>query len=336
MYRIAKAEADERALLFRRTAIKNGLSEAIVEKDFWVCLTLDYLFNKSKYREHFAFKGGTSLSKAYKLIRRFSEDIDLILDWRVLGYKVNEPWEIRSNTKQDMFCKSANRMAEEFIEEKLLVDMIGFFKKILGVEPNISISEKDKQTVEFSFPQCFEDETILKKIRLEIGPLAAWTPAKNVEITSYIADFLPKAFLQPSTIVMTVAAERTFWEKVTILHREANRINGSFPERYSRHYYDLYCMSLSAVKESAYKNIELLNKVTIFKEKFYRCPWAKYEEIHKGKIRIVPREEYFKVIEEDYIHMQGMIFGNKPSFIEIMDKMHQLEVEMKELVPKTI
>lgn len=331
MYRIAKAESDERALLFRRTALKNGLSEAIVEKDFWVCLTLDYLFNKSKYREHYAFKGGTSLSKAYDLIKRFSEDIDIILDWSVLGYDIYEPWEARSNTQQDIFCKNANILAEKFIEEKLLVEMIEFLGELLGIEPDISISENDRQTLEFSYPQCFKDETLLKKIRLEIGPLAAWTPAKNVAFTSYVANFLPNAFLQPETIVMTVAAERTFWEKVTILHREANRINGLFPERYSRHYYDLYCMSLTKIKESAYENIELLDKVTVFKERFYRCPWAKYDEIHKGKIRIVPQEEYFKVIEEDYIHMQGMIFGNKPSFMEIIDRMYQLEVEMNNL-----
>lgn len=87
-----------------------GMNAAIVEKDFWVCLTLDYLFHACKWKNAFAFKGGTSLSKVYNLIERFSEDIDLILDWRVLGYEKDEPWEIRSNTKQQKFLdESKNR-----------------------------------------------------------------------------------------------------------------------------------------------------------------------------------------------------------------------------------
>lgn len=79
-----------------------GLNDAIVEKDFWVCFTLDYLFHRCPWKDSITFKGGISLSKAFNLINRFSEDIDLILDWRVLGYEKHEPWEKRSNTKQDV------------------------------------------------------------------------------------------------------------------------------------------------------------------------------------------------------------------------------------------
>lgn len=91
MYTIAKASEIDRIALFRNTAEKTNLHEAIIEKDFWVCLTLDYLFRTSKWKNVLVFKGGTSLSKAFRLIRCFSEDIDLILDWRVLGYSTNEP-----------------------------------------------------------------------------------------------------------------------------------------------------------------------------------------------------------------------------------------------------
>ena len=93
MIEIAKLSADDRRELFHNTAAKIGLNDAIIEKDFWVCLTLDYLFHRSPWKEAVTFKGGTSLSKGYHLISRFSEDIDLILDWRVLGYRVDEPWE---------------------------------------------------------------------------------------------------------------------------------------------------------------------------------------------------------------------------------------------------
>jgi len=105
MRKIANLPIKDRESLFRNTAHKIGMTEAIVEKDFWVCWTLDYLFHRCKWKKYLAFKGGTSLTKSYGLIERFSEDIDLILDWRVLGYSKDEPWQYRSNSKQDYFNK---------------------------------------------------------------------------------------------------------------------------------------------------------------------------------------------------------------------------------------
>ena len=107
MKTVARLSAEDRSDLFRNTANRMQMSDAIVEKDFWVCFTLDYLFHRSPWKDSITFKGGTSLSKAYPLINRFSEDIDVILDWRILGYSLNEPWEERSNTKQDTFNKEA-------------------------------------------------------------------------------------------------------------------------------------------------------------------------------------------------------------------------------------
>src|SRR5690554_3612213 len=105
---IASLGESHRYDLFQETANKMGISNAIIEKDFWVCLILNYLFNKSPWQNSLAFKGGTSLAKAFHLINRFSEDIDIILDWRVLGYKILEPLTLRSKTKQEIFNKEAN------------------------------------------------------------------------------------------------------------------------------------------------------------------------------------------------------------------------------------
>lgn len=102
-------------------------------------MILDYLFHSCPWKEAFTFKGGTSLSKCYGLIKRFSEDIDLILDWRVLGYGINEPWEQRSNTKQDAFNKEANARAEAFLSEELLPVLREDISKILGEEALRSI-----------------------------------------------------------------------------------------------------------------------------------------------------------------------------------------------------
>ena len=120
MRTIATIKESDRRDLFINTANKKGLTEAIIEKDYWVCFMLDYLFHRSKWKNNIAFKGGTSLSKSYDLIKRFSEDIDLILDWRVIGYAKDEPWQDRSVSKQDAFNKEAGAKTEEFLREVFL------------------------------------------------------------------------------------------------------------------------------------------------------------------------------------------------------------------------
>ena len=164
MIEIARLPADDRRELFHNTAAKTGLHDAIVEKDFGVCLTLDYLFHRSPWRKAVTFKGGTSLSKGYHLISRFSEDIDLILDWRVLGYGVNEPWEKRSNTKQDAFNKEANRKAEIFLAETFCPQVREGLSAELGLPANLYIDEEDKQTVIFAYPNLFTDASTLQVI----------------------------------------------------------------------------------------------------------------------------------------------------------------------------
>lgn len=326
---VAKIIEKERKALFQNTAAKMGLTNAIIEKDFWVCFMLDYLFHRCGWKEHIAFKGGTSLSKSYGLIERFSEDIDLILDWRVLGLELNEPWEERSNTKQDLFNKEVNRRTEVFLKETFMPNIIKGLSEELGMPANCYIEESDPQTVVFAYARSFDDASILPVIRLEIGALAAWTPAEIRPITPYAAQQYPNLFKQPKTEILTVLPKRTFWEKVTILHREAYRPEDKpFPARYSRHYYDLYCMMSSPVKESAFADIGLLDKVVRFKDKFYRCPWARYEEAKIGTIRLMPPERNLQALRDDYAHMQNMIFGEKPDFAEILKSIEQLEKEI--------
>ncbi|WP_337398872.1 nucleotidyl transferase AbiEii/AbiGii toxin family protein [Congzhengia sp.] len=332
MIDIAKINENDRKALFQNTAAKMGLTDAIIEKDFWVCFMLDYLFHRCKWKDKIAFKGGTSLSKSYGLIERFSEDIDLILDWRVLGYSIDEPWQERSNTKQDIFNKEANSRTEEFLREVFMPGIVADLEKELPSPIKCYIEESDPQTVVFAYSRSFDDFSILPVIRLEIGALAAWTPAAVKPITPYAATQYPRLFKQPTTDILTVLPERTFWEKVTILHREANRPEDkTFPARYSRHYYDLYCMANSPVKDAAFKNIELLEKVVLFKEKLYRCPWAKYEDAKIGTMKLMPSERNLQVLKDDYEHMQNMIFGKKIPFDTILEGIENLGKEMNSL-----
>lgn len=332
MYNIAKASEQDRRVLFRNTAQQTGLHEAIIEKDFWVCLTLDHLFHHSPWKAAFTFKGGTSLSKCYGLIQRFSEDIDLILDWRVLGYGLHEPWAPRSNTKQDQFNKEANERAEQFLRDTLLPSLRSEFSVILGMEADLYIDPDDEQTICFRYPSIFKTESILQVIRLEIGALAAWTPSQPREIRPYAAERYPAAFQQANTVVLTAAAERTFWEKVTILHHEANRPEHlPMPSRYSRHYYDLYCIAHSENKAAAYEDLDLLGRVVEFKMKFYPRKWAQYELARPGSMKLCPPEYRYAALEEDYAVMQGMMFGECPPFPVLMEFIRELEAEINAL-----
>lgn len=315
--------------IIRNAAQVLGINEVILEKDYWVCFVLNYLFNICKWKNDFTFKGGTSLSKCFHLIERFSEDIDLILDWRTIGYNFEEPWLPRSNTQQQKFIKECNKKTEDFLKNVFIPQMQVDFKEIINDTFSIKIDEKDAQTVLFEYPKSFDSSYINQTVRLEIGTLAAWTPSENVKIVPDIKNIYPMLFEGQSFAVRTVLPERTFWEKATILHHEANRPRNSLiSNRYARHYYDLYCMSNSIYKTSAFEKIELLDKVVKFKMKFYPRGWAKYEDANIKSIKLVPEHYRFKEIKADYENMHEMFFGNYPSFDELMNRIDELENEI--------
>lgn len=335
MITIAKSSDAEREVLFGNAADRAGISNpAIVEKDFWVCFALDYLFHRSPWPKSFIFKGGTSLSKAYHVIERFSEDIDLILDWRLLGYGIHEPWAERSKTQQEKFKKKAVADASAFLSEtfaprmeKDLSDMIGRSIAVI-MDPD----DKDHCTVNLFYPHVFNTDYLRQEIRLEIGPLAEWVPSHPVSIASTAAEQFPAAFQKADTVVPTVDVERTFWEKVTILHKTAASYDQKgIPSRYARHYYDLYQMSLSDVKDRAFSRKELLDQDVKFKLKFYYAKNASYETAHFGTVRLVPSADAIKDLSVDYDHMKDMIYGEKPSFDEIMGSIAKLEEEINGL-----
>ena len=331
MYEIARLPAEEREILFQNTAAKMGINAAIIEKDFWVCLTLDYLFHKCQWKKAFAFKGGTSLSKVYGLIDRFSEDIDLILDWRIIGYGYNEPWNKRSNTQQQKFIEESSNRIAAFLKNEFLpvfkADMINCAGKSISVD----IDDGDLGTIRFGYPRTLEASSILQEIRLEIGALAAWTPTQLAAIHPYAADYYPGVFSQPSTQILTTTAERTFWEKATILHQEAHRTETSkIPERYSRHYYDFYCMAQKGVLEKALAQKALLTQVAEFKRTFYPRKWAQYEYARIGTLKLVPAAHSLERLRSDYAMMQSMIFGNYPDFDQMMLSIKELETRIND------
>ena len=126
-----------------------------------------------------------------------------------------------------------------------------------------------------------------------------------------------------------IRAERTFWEKATILHHEAYRPAGNLqPARYSRHYYDLARMAASPVRAAALADFGLLAEVVAFKRRFYPRGWARYELAVPGSLSLVPHGEVLGMVETDYRAMQGMIFGQVPGFPDIISALTGLETEI--------
>lgn len=165
MDRIARASTDERRLVFEAAAQRMALAPAVVEKDFWVCYTLDHLFHRSGFAESMVFKGGTSLSKAFGLIERFSEDIDLILDWRLLGFGEDEPWEPRSNSAQERFKADSIERTNAFLADAFAPKLRATLSESLGTEASVRCGAEE-ETVYFDYPRSY-----VLAIRAEEGAL---------------------------------------------------------------------------------------------------------------------------------------------------------------------
>jgi len=323
MNSIAKLEAKERSELFSETAKMMNTTNAIVEKDFWVVWVLDKIFLDSRLNKILMFKGGTSLSKVFNLIGRFSEDIDLILDWRLVTQE--SPYQERSKNKQNKFNEQTNEEAKAYIKNHLLP----IISDILAPLCHCNIDKDDRFSINISYPSAFSDTYLRPIILLEIGPLASWLPSDSFEIESFASLKFPEIFERKKCKVNTIVAERTFWEKATILHHEANRPQKSLmPSRYSRHYYDLAMMAKSPIKEKALADLELLSSVVAFKQKFYPRGWAKYEDAKVGTLKLLPPSFRLASLEKDYASMQNMIFDKRIEFDEIIEVLGELEGEI--------
>ncbi|MDD5022467.1 MAG: nucleotidyl transferase AbiEii/AbiGii toxin family protein [Endomicrobiaceae bacterium] len=330
MTTIEKLSVQERNDLFQYVANEKKIDNVvIVEKDFWICWVLSRIFSDDELKRNLHFKGGTSLSKIFNVIERFSEDIDLILNWDVIdaGKDLNKD---RSVTQQGKINEMIESKAEQYISNELKSKIEGVFDGICSV----SSDPEDKHILYVTYPVSFKGEHkyIHPKIKLEIGPLASWEPYKEYPINSYVSEIKPE-FSISKVLIPTIEAERTFWEKATILHQEYHREKNT-PPRYSRHYYDLFKMANSEIKSRAFENIELLKDVVNFKNKFYHYSWAKYEDAKPGTFHLYPSEHNLNTLKSDYKEMESMIFGNYPAWTDILESMKNLEKEINSLERK--
>lgn len=327
MNKIAQLPQQQRMELFRQTAAQRGMTEQIVEKDFWVCWVLKQLFD-SPLKDRIIFKGGTSLSKVYGLIERFSEDIDLILNWT--GNPLGNPMAEMSKNKRKKFNDELLAWGNKCIRDEIYPIVREFCGDICTAV--LEMGNTGDAIIAIQYPQAFASDSYLRpEIRLEIGALAAWDPHQTAIIKSYAAEQYPHIFSEPEVSVQVTSAARTFWEKATILHTEAGRPeSGAFRSRYSRHYYDMVMLARDpAVKAEAFADLPLLDRVVDFKQRFYSgSKWLAYDQAKPGTFRLLPPEYFITDLRSDYANMRNMIYGEYPPFEQLMSELKSLLLEI--------
>ena len=336
MDRIARLAVSERVALFENAAQKRPeILPGFIEKDFWVCWVLHRIFEVLQFRPHLIFKGGTSLSKVYRAIERFSEDVDLSLSRRDLGFADDRDPEQAGISKKAARRRLDTLVAEcqTVVREKLVPDLRTDFDAALGASGwSLDLDPNDPQTIIFKYPPSVLSVSVSyvrPAIRLEMGARSDDWPAADAEITPYAAEVFPDLFTIRSCRVRTLAAERTFWEKATLLHAECHRpTDKPSRERLSRHYYDLYRLAQQPISERALAQRALLERVIAHKSFFFAQAWAHYETARPGTFRLLPVADRLAALRRDYQDMETMIFGGVPAWGDIVRELERLEARI--------
>ena len=228
---------------FSEAAARMGVSPTIVEKDFWVCWALKRLFSLPDIGVGLIFKGGTSLSKGYNAISRFSEDVDISLDRRHFGFiDERDPANPKlSNNKRKKLLKELQTEAEQFITGDLLSKLNGEMGSALSRSFTLKPDSNEGQTLLFEYPEglggsAYGTGYVRPQVKLEFGARGAHLPAVIKNIVPYIYTEIPALIDEPTVSVNILGAERTFWEKATILHMLYYQDSGKrLGDRMSRH-----------------------------------------------------------------------------------------------------
>jgi len=329
----------QRVELFEQAAQQTGMEAVILEKDFWVCWTLKELFRLPVISEHLIFKGGTSLSKVFKVIERFSEDIDVSIDRGFLGFGgTNEPEAGGSNKEKQRRIEALKTACQQKIADELLPALEAAIKAKVRPDEKWSLqaddNDPDKQTLMFDYPTSFAPDAvgyIRRSVKIEIGARSDHWPYETKTITPYVAEQFPQGFKDACCAVKVLCGERTFWEKATILHAEFHRpTDKPMPERFSRHYCDFFELIRKGVSKHAVTKLELLERVAQHKNLFFKSSWAKYSEATKGTLRVVPPEQRLIALREDYAKMQQMFFGEPPDFDKMIALLNEWESQFNQ------
>lgn len=307
--------------LFKQLGFKTGIQPQAIEKDAWVTLVLRIIFN-SKISEHLIFKGGTSLSKAYKLIQRFSEDVDLAISREFLGFG-------DELTKGQI--RKLRRKSHNFVSNEMLRIIIDEFEKekineqLYNVEvKNKTISDQDPEIIEINYQSVFEElPYVNQKVLIEIGARSLIEPTEEKEIKSIIDENYPdNSFSETPFFVKTIIPEKTFLEKLILLHEEFTKPTEKIRyHRMSRHLYDIGQIIATKYGIRALKNTELFRDIILHRETFTPIKSVNYSELRIDNLNSIPPKDFIKRYEKDYIEMQeNMIYGESMSFKTLINE----------------
>ncbi len=320
---------ENRAAILADAAGRIGRSAPILEKDVWVCWTLKQLFTMPG-RRPMAFKGGTSLSKVFRAINRFSEDVDVTLDYRGLEVGADPFAEGVSKSRLKKFSDKLKAAVQEHVTNLILPGLQSALSSPL-VRSGASVEvNQTGEELRVYYPSALEAQgSYLKSsVLIEFGGRNITEPNEEHRIVSDMAELFPDVAF-PTAQVMVLAPERTFWEKATLIHVECNRnLYREGAERLSRHWYDLAMLAKHEIGRKALLNRGLLTDVVKRKKVFFDASYAHYEDCLTGKLRLIPEEAVSASLRADYRQMvtAGMFYGDQlPSFDDILAALTELE-----------
>lgn len=319
-----------KANAYTQISEKTGMAAAAVEKDWWVVQILATIF-EMPVGKHLVFKGGTSLSKAWNLISRFSEDVDLAIDPKFLGFE----GELK---KKDITAlrKVANQYISNMFYPELKQRMIekGFANVNWDII-NTQESDQDPKIILMYYPNVIESVGYIQpKVQIEIGCRSLREPQKIAEFNALVDEYYPNTnFAMPTINVPTVVPERTFLEKIFLLHEEFSKpIQAIRVERLSRHLYDVYQLSKTEIKQNALNDSDLYETIVKHRYNFTRISKVDYNLHQPQFINPIPPVGIIKSWETDYNTMlTEMIYDEAPTFEELIKELVELRTEINRI-----
>lgn len=318
---------EQQQIVLAQAANKTGLPVQAVEKDLWVTVVLQMVFTLP-IAKHLVFKGGTSLSKVWKVIKRFSEDIDLAIDPSIWGFEgdltkkqIKRLRKTSSIFVRDEFCQSL----KEAVNSNGLADWLQVEADPDG-EGDATYPEP--RVIHIRYKSLFDEDLpyLHSEVKLEIGARSLLEPTTESVVTSIIEDELPISTTINQVKIPTAVAEKTFLEKAFLLHELFTSQTSREANRKSRHLYDLVQMMNTDIAARAIANDELWNTIHHHRELFTSMSGVDYTPDIRKRIRLLPPDDVIDDWRNDYKDMQSsMIYGEKPTFDDLMNMMVELE-----------
>lgn len=312
---------EEQVELFTQIGVRTKLPPQAIEKDAWVTLVLRMIFT-SELAEHFIFKGGTSLSKAFNLIQRFSEDIDLGIDRKYLGF--DGDLNKRQIRKLRRACHSfVSTELSETLQKQLNEFSIDPSLYEIIIE-NTEVSDQDPETIKVNYQSVFNELAYLpQRILIEVSARSLIEPHQEVGIKSLIDAHYPETdFAEQEFSVHATNPQKTFLEKLILLHEEFQKPTEKIRYlRMSRHFYDIGQILNSEFGQSALKNTKLFKSIIEHRKVLTPMKTTDYDSLSLESLNIIPPNEHLENYSSDYKEMQNsMIYGDSMNFDLLLDK----------------